>query len=139
MKKYEKSLARDGRIIDQIENTLGLHIDVRELEIDTPKTSKRRRYGAENKVSQQKPRPTDLEKGETISSAHPFIEINKKHLILKVPEFAGKDVEIFIEDKYLFSASVSRHGEVKLRVNSEIASDIIEAQNGGDLIEIRLI
>ena len=137
--EIRKVIGKGGRIIDQIENTLGLHIDVRELEIDTLKTSKGRRYGAENKVSQQKPRPTDLEKGEMTSSAHPFIEINKKHLILKVPELAGKDVEIFIEDKYISSASVSRHGEVKLRVNSEIASDIIEAQNGGDLIEIRLI
>ena len=96
-------------------------------------------YGAENKVSQKRSRPIDLEKEEIISSAHPFIEINKKHLILKVPELAGQEVEIFIEDKYLFSASVSRHGEVKLRANSEIASKIIEAQNGGDLIEIRFI
>jgi ATPase len=137
--EIRKVIGKGGRIIDQIENTLGLHIDVREIEIDILKTSKGRMYGAENKVSQQRSRPIHLEKGEIISSAHPFIEINKKHLILKVPELAGKEVEIFIEDKYLFSASVSRHGEVKLRVNSEIASEIIEAQNGGDLIEIRLI
>jgi ATPase len=137
--EIRKVIGKGGRIIDQIENTLGLHIDVREIEIDTLKTSKGRMYGAENKVSQQRSRPICLEKGKIISSAHPFIEINKKHLILKVPELAGKEVEIFIEDKYLFSASVSRHGEVKLRANSEIASEIIEAQNGGDLIEIRLI
>ena len=137
--EMRKVIGKGGRIIDQIENTLGLHIDVREIEIDTPKTSKGRMYGAENKVSQKRSRPIDLEKEEIISSAHPFIEINKKHLILKVPELAGQEVEIFIEDKYLFSASVSRHGEVKLRANSEIASKIIEAQNGGDLIEIRFI
>lgn len=137
--EIRKIIGKGGRIIDQIENTLGLHIDVREIEIDAPKTSKGRLYGAKNKVSQQKPRPTGLEKEDIISSAHPFIEINKKHLILKVPELAGKDVEIFIDDKYIFSAPVSRHGEVKLRVNSDLASDIIEAQNRGNLIEIRLI
>src|SRR5208337_2991810 len=105
------------------------------IEIDAPKISKGRRYRAENKVSQQTPSPTVLEQEDVSSSAHPFIEINKKHLILKVPELAGKNVEIFIDDRYIFSAPVSRHGEVKLRVNSDLASEIIEAQNGGNLIE----
>ena len=137
--EIRKIIGKGGRIIDQIENTLGLHIDVREIKIDSPKISKGRRYGAENKVSHQKLWPTGLEEEDIISSTHPFIEINKKHLIFKVPEFAGKNVEIFIDDKYIFNAPVSRHGDVKIRVNSEIASDIIEAQNGGNLIEIRLI
>ncbi len=134
--EMRKVIGKGGRIIDQIENTLGLHIEVRE--IDTPRISRGRRR-AKNEVPQQKSRLPGLEEEEIISSARPFIEINKKHLILKVPELAGKNVEIFIEDKYLFSAPVSRHGEVKLRINSDLASDIIEAQNGGDLIEIRLI
>jgi len=134
--EIRKVIGKGGRIIDQIENTLGLHIEVRE--IDAPRNSRGRSCGAKNEVPQQKFRLSGLEKEEIISSAHPFIEINKKHLILKVPELSGKDVKIFIEDKYLFSAPVSRHGEVKLRLNSDLASDIIEAQNGGDLIEIRL-
>jgi ATPase len=137
--EIRKIIGKGGRIIDQIENTLGLHIDVREIEIDAPKTSKGGLYRAKNKVSQKKPRPIDLENEDIIPSAHPFIEINKKHLILKVPELAGEDVEISIDDKYLFSAPVSRRGEVKLRVNTDLASNIIEAQNGGNLIEIRLI
>jgi ATPase len=72
-------------------------------------------------------------------SVRPLIEINKKHLILEAPEFAGKDVEIFIRDEYLFSATVSRHGEIKLRFSSDLASGIIEAQDSGELIEIRPI
>ena len=80
-----------------------------------------------------------MKRAATASSVHPLIERNKKHLILGAPELAGKDVEIFIEDEYLFSATVSRHGEVKLRVNSDLASDIMEAQDRGELIEIRLI
>jgi len=34
---------------------------------------------------------------------------------------------------------VSRHGEIKLRANSDLASDIIDAQDRGEPIEIRLI
>ncbi|MPM77979.1 hypothetical protein SDC9_124989 [bioreactor metagenome] len=68
-----------------------------------------------------------------------MIEITKKHLILGAPELAGRDVEIFIEDEYLFSATVSRHGDVKLRINSDLALDILEAQENGDFVEVRPI
>lgn len=137
--EMRKVIGKGGNVIDRIENTLGLHIDVREMEGEAPGAGKGRKYGAESRVPPQKSRFSDLGPEPTASSVHPFIEINKKHLIIGAPEFAGKDVEIFIEDEYLFSATVSRHGEVKLRVNSDLASDIIDAQDRGELIEIRLI
>jgi ATPase len=134
-----KVIGKGGSVIDRIENTLGIHIDVREIEAEAPRTSKGRRSVSESRATQQKPRPSGLEEGTAVSSVHPLIEINKKHLILGVPELAEKDVEVFIEGEYLFSATVSRHGEIKLRVISELASDILEAQDKGDLIEARLI
>ncbi len=137
--EMRKVIGKGGNVIDRIENTLGIRIDVREIEEEAPRAAKGRKYGAESRASPQKPRPSEFEPEVTASSGHPLIEINKKHLIIGAPEFSGKDVEIFIEDKYLFSATVSRHGEVKLRVNSDLASDIIEAQDRGELIEIRLI
>jgi ATPase len=137
--EMRKVIGKGGSVIDRIENTLGIHIDVREIEAEAPGPSKGRRSVAESRATQQKSRPSGLEEGTDASSVHPLIEINKKHLILGVPELAGKDVEVFIEGEYLFSATVSRHGEVKLRVISELASDILEAQDRGDLIEARLI
>ncbi|MGB9929464.1 MAG: PINc/VapC family ATPase [Methanosarcina sp.] len=144
--EVRKVIGKGGNVIDRIEANLGLHIDVREIEIDTSKTGKGRKFGAESRVPPEKGR-TLLEKSrvsgpgaEDISAAtHPLIERDKKHLILGAPELAGKDVEIYIEDEYLFSATVSRHGEVKLRINSDLASNILEAQDKGELIEIRLI
>lgn len=134
-----KVIGKGGNVINRIENILGLHIDVRETEVEAPRAAKGRKYGAQSKVLPEKARPSGIEKEVSVSSVHPLIERNKKHLILGAPELAGKDVEIYIEDEYLFSATVSRHGEVKLRVNSDLASDITEAQDSGELIEVRLI
>jgi ATPase len=137
--EMRKVIGKGGNVIDRIENTLGLHIDVREMEAEAPRGEKSKRHAAESRAAKRKAGISGLEEEETTSSVRPLIEINKKHLILEAPEFAGKDVEIFIADEYLFSATVSRHGEIKLRFNSDLASDVIEAQDSGELIEIRPI
>lgn len=138
--EVRKVIGKGGNVIDRIEDILGLHIDVRELEVGAPKAEKgRRKYGAESRAPKEKRRTSSFEEVPAVSSVHPFIERDKKHLILGAPELAGKDVEIYIEDQYLFSATVSRHGDVKLRANSDLASDILEAQDKGETIEIRLI
>ncbi|MDQ1254265.1 MAG: ATPase [Euryarchaeota archaeon] len=137
--EMRKVIGKGGSVIDRIENTLGLHIDVREMEAGAPKGVKGRRPEADSKAARQKARVSAIEGEPVLSSVRPLIEINKKHLILEAPELAGKDVEIFIEDEYLFSATVSRHGEIKLRFSSDLASDIIKAQDSGGMIEIRPI
>jgi len=137
--EMRKVIGKGGSVIDRIENTLGIHIDVREMEAEAPRSEKGRRHLAESRVPQQKSRASNLEEETAPASVRPLIEINKKHIILGVPELAGKDVEIFIEDEYILSATVSRHGEVKLRLNSDLASEIMEAQDSGETIEIRPI
>ena len=107
-----KVIGKGGNVIDRIENTLGLHIDVREMEAEAPRSEKGRRYPAESRATRKKTELFGFEEEAIPSSVRPLIEINKKHLILEAPELAGKDVEIFIEDEYLFSATVSRHGEI---------------------------
>ncbi|KKH49542.1 PINc/VapC family ATPase [Methanosarcina sp. 1.H.A.2.2] len=134
-----KVIGKGGNVIDRIENILGLHIDVRELEAEIPRGVKVQKRGAERKAFPGKARETVPEKGVPASPVHPIIERTKKHLILGALELAGKDVEVFIEDEYLFSATVSRHGDVKLRVNSDLASEILEAQDNGEIVEVRPI
>jgi ATPase len=137
--EMKKVIGKGGSVIDRIENTLGLHIDVREMETEAPKGEKGKRHAAESRAARRKAGVSGLEEEAIPSSVRPLIEIDKKHLILEAPELAGKDVEIFIADEYLFSATVSRHGEIKLRFSSDLASDVIEAQDSGELIEIRPI
>jgi ATPase len=134
-----KVIGKGGNVIDRIENILGLHIDVREMEAETPGSTKGIKRGAERKAFPGKAREPLPEKSTPASPVHPIIERTKKHLILGALELAGKDVEIFIEDEYLFSATISRHGDVKLRINSELASEIMGAQDSGDIVEVRPI
>ncbi|WP_410508922.1 PINc/VapC family ATPase [Methanosarcina hadiensis] len=135
-----KVIGKGGNVIDRIENILGLHIDVREIEAEAPKSSRGLKRGAERKTFPGKAREQEPEKSfPPASPVHPIIERTKKHLILGAPELAGRDVEIFIEDEYLFSATVSRHGDVKLRINSDLALEIMEAQDSGDFVEVRPI
>ncbi|AKB35423.1 hypothetical protein MSSAC_0833 [Methanosarcina siciliae C2J] len=135
----KKVIGKGGNVIDRIENILGLHIDVREIEAEFSGRKRGSKRGVGLKAFPGKVREPVPEKGIPVSPVHPIIERTKKHLILGVPELAGKDVEIFIEDEYLFSATVSRHGDVKLRMNSDLASEIMEAQDSGDLVEVRAI
>ncbi|MCQ1535412.1 PIN domain-containing protein [Methanosarcina sp. KYL-1] len=137
--EMRKVIGKGGNVIDRIESMLGLHIDVRELEHEPSRPPGGRKYGAEAEPPSFKARAAGPEAGIGPSSAHPLIEMNKKHLILGVPELAGKDVEVYVEDEYLFSATVSRHGDVKLRRISDLASEIMEAQERGEIIEIRQI
>jgi ATPase len=137
--EVRKVIGKGGNVIDRIENILGIHVDVRELEAEAPKAARGRKYGAEGRAPREKRKASTFEEVPAVSSVHPFIERDKKHFILGAPELAGKDVEIYIGGEYLFSATVSRHGEVKLRASSDIASDILEAQDRGEPIEIRLI
>jgi ATPase len=132
-----KVIGKGGNVIDRIENILGLHIDVREMEAEAPKSTKSLKRGAERKAFPGKAREQAPETVAPASPVHPIIERTKKHLILGAPELAGRDVEIFIEDEYLFSATVSRHGDVKLRINSDLALEIMESQDSGDFVEVR--
>ncbi len=52
--EMRKVIGKGGNVIDRIENTLGLHIDVREMEAEAPRSEKGRRYPAESRATRQK-------------------------------------------------------------------------------------
>ncbi|MDV0446176.1 hypothetical protein MsAg5_00020 [Methanosarcinaceae archaeon Ag5] len=68
----------------------------------------------------------------------PIFEKTKKHFILKVPELSGEDVDVFMGGRMLFSATVGRSGEIKLRADSELASKIRNGFRNGELVDVRL-
>ncbi len=106
-------IGKGGSTIDKIEKQLGLSIDVRELDGNSG------------------------EKGSSSSELRPVVEQTKRHLILDVPSVAKRDVEVLIGDEYLFTATVSRHGEVKIRKNSHVAADILDALEAGEAIVVK--
>ncbi|MDD4498567.1 MAG: KH domain-containing protein, partial [Methanosarcinaceae archaeon] len=137
--EMRRVIGKGGSIVDRIEKTLGIHIDVRELEAESPKKVKGIRYeperqevGEVGEVGEVRPKGA-----ESPVSEHPMLEKTRKHLIMKTPELAGEDVEVYVEEEYLFSATVSRHGDIKVRVNSDLAHAIEDAVESGELLEIR--
>ncbi|WP_440954622.1 PINc/VapC family ATPase [Methanosarcina sp. Mfa9] len=137
--EMRKVIGKGGSVIDRIEKTLGIHIDVREFESEPSRPAKEMKYAGKSEAYMKTAGMTGFPEADLPVSVHPLLEKTKKHLILSAPELAGGDVEIYIEDEYIFSATVSRHGDVKLRINSDLAQEIIEAMDSGELIEIRKI
>ncbi|WP_094227148.1 PINc/VapC family ATPase [Methanolobus psychrotolerans] len=108
-------IGKGGKTIDDIEKVLGIHIDVRKFE-----------SGEERKTREKK-------------EYHPIIERTKKHVILNVPEIASRDVEIYAGEEFMFSATVGRHGDIKVRIDSTIAFDIEDAIDEGEVIWVKEI
>ena len=72
----------------------------------------------------------DVRPDKTLASgkqSHVEIETTKKHLILRLPEFASEVVEIFMDEEPAFSALVSRKGEIRMPKNSQQAIMLYQA------------
>ncbi|WP_091935676.1 PINc/VapC family ATPase [Methanolobus profundi] len=122
-KDMPKVIGKSGKTIDDIERRIGIHIDVRKFE------------PGEERRSREK----DDEKPREDKEHHPIIERTRKHVILNVPEVASRDVEVYAGEGFLFSATVSRHGDIKVRANSDVAFDIFEAMQEGEVIWVKEI
>ncbi len=114
-KDLPRVIGKGGKTIDDIEKALGIHIDVRKFESSE---EKRIRKNKEH---------------------HPIVERTKKHVILNIPEAAGQEVEVYASDEFMFSATVGRHGDIKVRMDSTIAYDIQEAVEQGELLWVKEI
>ncbi|MGP8319838.1 MAG: PINc/VapC family ATPase [Methanosarcinaceae archaeon] len=108
-------IGKGGSVIDEIEKKLGIHIDIRKIdEINKQRGASKKRY-------------------------RPIVEKTRKHMVMNIPELAKQDVEIYVGNRYLFTATVGRHGDLKTRLGSAIADDIIDAVEYGEPVEIRAV
>ncbi|MDG6244560.1 MAG: PINc/VapC family ATPase [Methanolobus sp.] len=114
-KDLPRVIGKGGKTIDDIEKALGIHIDVRKFE------------------------STDERKMRENKEHHPIIERTKKHVILNVPEASGRDVEVYAGEEFMFSATVGRHGDIKVRIDSAIADDILDAVEEGEVMWVKEI
>ncbi|KXS42068.1 MAG: hypothetical protein AWU59_1804 [Methanolobus sp. T82-4] len=114
-KDLPRIIGKGGSTIDDIERMLGIHIDVRRSD--------------ENEQKKQR------EETE-IKPQRPIIERTDRHVILNVPELAAQDVEIYAEDRFLFSATVGRHGDIKVRNDSTVAESVLDAVEEGETVTV---
>jgi ATPase len=99
-----KIIGRQGKNIERIEKTLGIDIDVRSLEEREDKAKKT---------------------GEKFDIG---VEETDGYVLLRIgPEFSGKMVKIYIDNAYLFTATIGRKGEIKIGKESSIGQALIDA------------
>jgi len=117
-KDMPRIIGKGGSTIDDIEKILGIHIDVRKFESEKEEKKKG--------VKDTKPH-------------RPIIEHTSRHVILNVPELASQDVEVYAGETFLFSATVGRHGDIKVRTDSDVADNVMEAVETGEAVWVKLV
>ena len=145
----KKIIGRGGDTINRIESSTGLRIDVREMpsayffkkkseddDFDSNFAFDKFKCKKSPSVDNYGVESNDLDSNPDY--VIPIFEKTKKHFILRVFEFSGKDVDVYMGGKLFFSATVGRTGDIKLRSDSELVEKIRAGFREGELIEVRL-
>ena len=95
-----KIIGKGGEMINKIEQNLGISIDVEEIG-EIKKNKKEIRYDIEEK--------------------HAFLSfyVNK--------EYSGSMADISVDEKYLFSATIGKKGEIRVHKKSQLANDLLNS------------
>ncbi|MDI3539730.1 MAG: ATPase [Methanolobus sp.] len=117
-KDVPRIIGKGGSTIDDIEKMLGIHIDVRKFE-----SAKEEKKGAAKDTRPHRP----------------IIEHTSRHVILNVPELAAQDVEVYAGETFLFSATVGRHGDIKVRTDSDVADSVMDAVETGEAVWVKIV
>ncbi|WP_324756541.1 PINc/VapC family ATPase [Haloarcula sp. GH36] len=113
-------IGKGGGRISDVENRLGIDIDVRTFE-DRP-TGPSGGPQADASGSKQ---------GEIVTP-----EVTSRHVMIPLEGHAGETVEVQADGEYLFTATVSRGGEVQVSRGSGIAEELERAIDRGKTITV---
>ena len=121
-----------GRITD-IENRLGISIDVRTFD-ERPGG----RGGRSGNTSSAGGSRGESGGGSSSSGAGEIVtpEITSRHVVVPMDGYAGETVEIQADGEYLFTATVSRGGEVQVSRGSAIAEELEDAIDRGRQVTV---
>ena len=112
-------IGRQGQTIEALEKRLGISIEVIE---EAGKTQRKAEVKRE-------------ERTETI----PYqVKIDKKNILLRLsPEYAYKEVDIYLDGDYLLSATASKKAMIKVIKFNKIGRIILRAVQAGEGLEVR--
>ncbi len=117
-------IGKGGGRINQIENRLGIEIDVRTF-AERPDTTPGGTTSAGS---------SETHGGQAGKVVRP--EVTSRHIIISLEEHQGETVEVRADDTYLFTATVSRGGEIQVSRGSAIAEELEEAIDRGRQITV---
>jgi ATPase len=120
-------IGKGGGRISEIENRLGLDIDVRTLDEHPRRTAGGRGGGTSGAGGPG----GGTGPGEIIAP-----EITSRHVVVPLDGHAGETVEVRADGEYLFTATVSRGGEIQVSRGSAIAEELELAVDRGQTITV---
>jgi ATPase len=127
-------IGKGGGRIEQIEDSLGIDIDVRTLD-ERPEHHQRAGAGGSSSggggSSGGSGGARGTQQGELVTP-----EITGRHIIVPLEGYAGETVEVRADGDYLFTATVSRGGEVQVSRGSAIAEEMEQAIDRGKQIRV---
>ncbi|MBU2639743.1 MAG: PIN domain-containing protein [Nanoarchaeota archaeon] len=103
-------IGKQGKNIEEVQNQLGIHIDVEEL-----------------KELKSEKKEIDFE-----------IIDRKNNIIFFIKNGVGKNADIFVGDDYLFSATVGRKSDIKVKRRSEIGRKILDSFDSKKKVIVRV-
>jgi len=117
-------IGKGGGRISDIENRLGIEIDVRTFD-ERPGGKSGSSTGSGGQSA-----PTAAV-GDVVTP-----EITSRHVIVPAHEYTGETVEVQADGEYLFTATVSRGGEIQVSRGSAIAEELEQAVDRGKQISV---
>jgi ATPase len=107
-------IGKQGKNVEMLEKMLGMSIDIQEL----------------------------TKKGEKMKLGQPISftsEFSNKNVVLKVDgRYAGKNVNIYIDDELLMTANVGKSGEIRIGAEHKLGKSLKSALQSKELVEVRL-
>jgi ATPase len=119
-------IGKGGDRISGVEDRLGIDIDVRTLD-ERPTHA----AGSGGAAGGGGGAPATEPEGRTVTP-----QITSRHVLIPLEEFAGETVEVRADGEYLFTATVSRGGEVQVSRGSAIAEELEDAVDRGRTIRV---
>ncbi|RXK46343.1 PINc/VapC family ATPase [Halorientalis pallida] len=117
-------IGKGGGRISDVENRLGIDIDVRTLSEKPGGASGGAGSGGGGGGGGGQP-------GQIVTP-----EVTSRHVIVPMEGHAGETVEVQADGKYLFTATVSRGGEIQVSRGSAIAEELEQAIDRGKTITV---
>jgi ATPase len=117
-------IGKGGGRISEVENRLGIDIDVRTHD-------DRNTDGGGGSGGGGGPALGDSGGGRTVTP-----EVTSQHVVIPVEGAAGETVELQADGEYLFTATVSRGGEIQVSRGSAIAEELEKAIDHGRAITV---
>jgi ATPase len=122
-------IGKGGGRISDIENRLGIDIDVR-----TFSERDGERGGSGGGAGGSGPGGSSGRQGAGGKTVTP--EITSRHVIIPLEGHAGETVEVEADGEYLFTATVSRGGEIQVSRGSAIAEELESAIDRGKTVTV---